>query len=157
MVLILDTTYILPIFNIEVDVFKKRDFEDLVNIRIEKILPSCLVIEAKWVLYSLVKKGRIKDFNEAIKDFNEGLRFLVHRKIFRIIDFLDPEIDLLESKIYKILKIRDYFDRIILAVAKYYDAILLTEDEDLLDLDIAKYENILPRKIMNWRTLKESL
>jgi len=155
--IVLDTTYILPIFNIEVDVFRKKDFNILINIRAKKMLPSQLIIEAKWVLYSLIRKGRIRDINEALKDFNDGLRFLMYRNFLSMVNLLDPEIDLLEGKIYKICRIKDYFDRIILAVAKFYDAILLTEDKDLLNLDVEKYSNLIPRKIMNWKTLKKRL
>jgi len=155
--IVLDTTYILPIFNIEVDVFRKKDFNILINISARKMLPSQLIIEAKWVLYSLVRKGRIRDVDGALKDFSDGLRFLMYRNFLSIVNLLDPEIDLLEGKIYKICGVKDYFDRIILATAKFYDAILLTEDKDLLNLDIEKYSNLIPRKIMNWKTLKKQL
>jgi len=47
---------------------------------------------------------------------------------------LSPEIDLLESKIYKILKIRT-INIPVLAVARYHVVILLTEDEDLLNFE----------------------
>ena len=116
----------------------------------------CLIIEAKW-FFTLNEEKYNQGLQKAIQNFNEGLRFLIYRKFFRLIDFLSSEVDLLESRIYKILKIKDYFDRLILAVARYYDAILLTEDEDLLNLDTTKYETFLPKRIVNWKTLRNML
>jgi len=155
--LVVDTTHILPIFNVETAAFGKGDLRELISARVEKLVPQCLLIEAKWVMYSLARRGVIRDLDEAIKDFNDGLRFLAYRRAFRIVDSSNPEIDLLESRIYRALGIRDYFDRAILAVAKYYNATLLTEDKDLLSLDTATHEAILPKRIVNWRALRKLL
>ncbi len=76
--------YIYSTSNIEVDVFRKRDFKELIDMKLEKIVPPHLLIEAKWVLYSLIKRGEIKNFDIAIEDFNEGLRFIIHKRVFKI-------------------------------------------------------------------------
>lgn len=153
MKIVLDTSFILPLFNVETNVFGKNDLSVLAKIGAIRLVPSPLLIEAKWVLYSLVRRKVLKDFDTAVRDFNDGLRFLLYRDVFRIVG-LDADVDLLESKFFKVFGLRDYFDRVVLAVAKAYDAVLLTEDKSLLSLDISSHSDILPREIINWKTFK---
>lgn len=155
MLIVLDTTYILPIFNIEIDVFRKEDLKVLLNSKIEKLVPPHILIEAKWVLYSLIKRGVIRDFNRAVNDFNDGLQIIREKNVFKLAEYPDPEVDLIESKIFRTIGLRDYFDRIILATAKVYDAVLLTEDNELLKLSVVKYPELLPVNIMNWGEFKK--
>ena len=154
---ILDTTYILPAFNIVTKKFGKKDFKFLLESDLERIVHQALIIESKWVLLGLIRGGRIKEPNRAFTDFNEGLRFLKYGGKFRFIDTLDERVDLNETEIYTNLGITDYFDRIIIATAMAYDAILLTEDEDILDLRDAKTKIWNGIKILSWHEFKKEL
>jgi len=115
--IVLDTSFILPLFNIETNVFRKDDFSVLARIDATRLVPSPLLIEAKRVLYSLIKKKVIEDFDTAVRDFNDGLRFLLYRNVFRIVG-LNADVDLLESTFFKVLGLKDYFDRVVLAGLK---------------------------------------
>ena len=157
MSIVLDTTYILPLFNIDVDVFGKKDLGLLLKSKVRKLVPPHILIEAKWVLYSLLRRNIIRDFDRAISDFNDGLHIIKHSDTLRLTEYPDLEVDLIESKIYKTVGIGDYFDRVILATSKVYNAILLTEDEELLSLNTENYSELLPRTIINWNTFKKKV
>ncbi len=157
MKVVLDTIYILPAFNIVTKKFSKSDFKLLLEFNIERIVHQALIMESKWVLLGLLRRGRIKDSDKALIDFNEGLRFIKHCGKFRFVDLLDEYVDLNETEIYTNLGIMDYFDRIVLATARSYDAILLTEDTDILGLRDTKNKTWSGTLILSWKELKTRL
>ena len=147
---VLDTTFLLPAFNIQTRKFKKHDFEALIKMNVERIINQALIIEAKWVLLSLIKKGIIEDSEEALSDFNLGLRFLRYSGKYKFIDVLDEKVDLNEIEVFKSTKIRDYFDRVLIATAQAYGDILLTEDNEIISVRDRKSKTFNGVKILTW-------
>ncbi len=147
---VLDTTFLLPAFNIQTKKFKKSDFETLIKMDIERIVNQALIIEAKWVLLGLIKKGVIRDSEGALSDFNLGLRFLRYSGKYKFIEVLDEKVDLNENEIFKLTKIKDYFDRILIATTNAYGDILLTEDNDILGIREEKSKTFNGVKILTW-------
>ena len=151
---VLDTTYILPAFNIVTKKFGKKDFKFLLESNVERIVHQALIIESKWVLLGLLRKGKIGDRERAFNDFNEGLRFVKHSGKFRFVDLLDEQVDMNETEIYTNLRIRDYFDRIIIATAQAYGDLLLTEDDDILNLRDSETKTWRGILILSWKEFK---
>ncbi|MEX0569275.1 MAG: PIN domain-containing protein [Candidatus Njordarchaeota archaeon] len=154
---VLDTTYILPAFNIVTKKFGKGDFKFLLESDVVRIVHQALIIESKWVLLGLIRRGKIREPDGAFIDFNEGLRFLKYSGKFRFVDTLDERVDLNETEIYTSLGITDYFDRILIATARAHDALLLTEDDDILSLRDAKTKIWNGIKILSWHEFKKEL
>ena len=154
MSIVLDTTFILPIFNIQTKSFTKKDLKTLINTKFELIINQALIIEAKWVLLALIKKGVIEDIDSAYEDFNMGLRFIKYSNRFKFVDILDENVDLKENYISKTIGIKDYFDRLALATAQTYGEILLTEDKEILNLRDKKTKKLGDTTILNWSEFK---
>jgi len=125
--ILLDTTYILPIFGIPI---KIKNFEEkmsyiFTNYRI--LINSLSILEAKWKAIKLEKQHPdIRNY------FYEGLIALNNWTNTKIISFYRPEIDHLATNFYSLHN--DYFDCSILATAIYFADFFLTEDSILLDL-----------------------
>ncbi|MGQ4834202.1 MAG: type II toxin-antitoxin system VapC family toxin [Candidatus Asgardarchaeia archaeon] len=152
---VLDTTYILPLFNVETKKFGKKSLLELLTFQnVDLIIPTQLIIEAKWVIIGLIKQRKITDKEKALRDFSDGLLQIKYGNKFLLTDIIDVHIDQAESKLFLSENIRNYFDRVLLASAIELGDILLTEDLELLNLrDLNKrYNDLL---ILNWNELKE--
>lgn len=143
--LLLDTTYLLPLFGIKI---KLKDFENF----FPKILNNYKImynpisfIEAKWIILKLLKeKPAIKD--QLLESYKIGLKAILMDNRFLQTVITNNEIEDIADKLLLKAGIKDYFDRIIYATAAIYNTTFLTEDKELATIkleDIDKPENII--------------
>jgi len=151
---LLDTTYLLPVFEIETNKFSKRDLELLLDSGIELFFNPISLIEIKWVLIRLTKRDKRK-LGLLRKVYNESVDYLLCCEEIKPTILLNGEICRLEDILYD-AGIKDYFDRIIMATAKVFTGRLLTEDDDLADVvkNLKEFEDL---EVLNWRQLVKTL
>jgi PIN domain nuclease of toxin-antitoxin system len=148
--ILLDTTYFLPLFGIKI---KLKDFENV----FPKILSNYKAmynpisfIEAKWIILKLLKeKHEIKD--QLLESYKIGLKAILTDNRFLQTVITNSEIENIADKLLLKAGIKDYFDRIIYATSAIYNAILLTEDEELTTINLEDIEK--PEKIISWNII----
>ena len=128
--LVLDTTYLLPIFGIDV---RLKGFGEL----FPRLLASYAVlynpvslVEAKWIVLKLVKKEPQKR-DILLGRFRRGLEALLRDDRLGQTELTSPEIEEVADLLLTRTGIADYFDRLIYATAASRGSVLLTEDEEL--------------------------
>jgi len=149
-VIFLDTTYLLPFFQIPVNVkdFSKRIFEETLR-KFQFISVSELsLIEVLFIATKLYLKREVSD--NIFKTFKENLTVLKEDDRFMIKTLSDTDV-----KNYKyLLDLKsglNPIDRIILAQGANAD-IFLTEDKDLLELGkTKKFREKFSVNVVNWR------
>ena len=144
---LLDTTYILPLFGIAIDLpgFEAK-FPKLLK-KASISVNSLSILESKW------KALKISEYApEVSQSFSEGLLSLTAAGEIEVIQFHLPRIDLVATSLYATHK--DYFDCSIASTAILFTDFLLTEDEALISLvnrltydpEVAKARNGLKTK-----------
>ena len=123
-----DTTYILPFFQINVDLINlKRDLTNLLKSNQELYLPSVSLIEAKWKAIREYQKTKNTAF---IDRANIVIQSFIYSKYFTIIDpFKSIEMLNLADEVL-IQGHKDYMDCLILAIAKFNGFTLVSEDKE---------------------------
>ncbi|MFQ6126373.1 MAG: hypothetical protein ACE5R6_17445 [Candidatus Heimdallarchaeota archaeon] len=129
---ILDTTYILPFFGIDIDVpGLKRDMETLLTKKKRKIrfvVSSCSMIEAKWIVLSEYRKTRnpevLDRYMEASLSLIWGKQVQLHHS------FLDESTNSIADRLW-ILGHQDLMDCWIAGSAAALNGTLITEDDVL--------------------------
>jgi len=147
---LLDTTYLLPIFGIDV---RLAGFED----KFPKVLEEYDVrynpislVEAKWISLRL---GRGANRDKFLEAYRSGLATIFADKRINQTRLTDGAIELIADQLLAEDGVRDYFDRIIYATAAREKSYLLTEDKALLGLKDAK-EELAPRSIFSWKGIQ---
>jgi len=139
--ILLDTTYILPIFGIGIKIpnLKEKLLELEKNSQL--LINSLSILEAKWKILKLAKKTP-----DIIDSFQEGLLFIEKRKIFHIVNFHEYSIDVIATELNRFHK--DYIDCSILASAYIYADIFITEEKENMKKLIEKlpHEHTIHRK-----------
>lgn len=146
--LVLDTTYLLPVFGVDVGLKK---FKTLFP-RLLKAYPTLYnpasIVEAKWIVLRLARREPQR--REALlRRFREGLRALLSDRRLSQTALTRPIVEEVADMLLVKAGLSDYFDRLIYATAVYRGASLLTEDEELLSTamrgDLPK-----PREVISW-------
>jgi hypothetical protein len=150
--LLLDTTYLLPIFGLKVDL---EDFEiifpELLATRSISFNPIALV-ESKWIVLKLIRKNPSTK-NILLEAYRLGLKTLKEDHRLRQTALTDETIEEIADKLYH-EGLKDYFDRLIYATAVRTNSSLLTEDEELHKLGESSHWH-RQKRIINWEKLKE--
>jgi len=133
--IILDTTYVLPLFGIKINLFE--DFqEELRQLwknglkRYEIFLPSTCLIES---MFKLLNEYRKKEDMSILERYQLILPTVLNSPI----KIFNPEFDIKASGIASIIRSSghlDYMDCWIAGSAVSINSILLTEDKELVDL-----------------------
>ncbi|QEE15675.1 PIN domain-containing protein [Promethearchaeum syntrophicum] len=153
--LLLDTTYVLPLFGIEINMDNsfREEIKQLWKIGVKNYkiyLSSASIIES---VYKLNREYRNSKNPEILDRYHTVLPTIIRSKIVKIIDpFLNPVIA--ESS----MKIRNYghkdlMDCWIAASAISINALLLTEDKELKNL-LRKFSEFKFKKILDWKMLR---
>lgn len=144
----------MPLFNLETSIQELSiQFSKLLEKNKFKFSYSTVsIIEIKWIIMALSKKGIQRD--ELEKQFSESLGTLRYDKRFEEADFIDPIINDLAYELTK-LGHKDYFDTVIASNALWSTDIFLTQDEPLKKkiqemLKNNTMEDLKPIKILNW-------
>lgn len=155
MKVLLDTSYILPVFGVDVDVPDVRKQLLHISRKATLLVNSLSILEAKWIVLKLSKRSP-----GILDSFKSGLEFIVMGKGFSVIPFHLPEIDFVATGVY--LHHRDYIDCSILASAHVEADVLATleagrmrELAELLHYKYPEYRKLGSRLVV--ATLKEAL
>ncbi len=153
--LLLDTTYVLPVFGIMVDLEKFQTvFPKILNNYSVTYNPIS-IIEAKWIVLKLAKAD-IRQRERILQAYRTGLKALQNdgrlKPTVLTTDFIEEICDRLLLR----ENLKDYFDRVIYATAAHHNFALLTQDEDLFR--IAKASRFIkPKEIVKWADLANKL
>ncbi len=126
---LLDTTYLLPFFGIEIRVEQVRQHLSHLLASGRRMLYHPLsLVEAKWVILSMERTGK----PSLRASFIEGLDALLADKRFKSFPLTSKSV---EENADRLLDegLKDYFDRMLACTAYSLQATLLTEDEELLN------------------------
>ena len=150
--ILIDTTYLLPLFGIEIEKFSLQNMQYLLEVDAEVIYNPISLIEIKWVILKLTKKNK-KTLKQMRETYNETLEYLTTTDEIKQTPLITPEISQLEDKLND-HGIKDCFDRIITATAKIYADIFLTEDKKLVQQvkTIKEFEDLT---ITSWQQFKK--
>jgi len=153
--LVIDTTYLLPIFGVGVEL---EGFESLfprVLEEYEVLYNPLSIVEAKWISLKLGREDPSKR-EELLSAFIKGLKVLMSEERLRQTDITSPEIEETADALFLKAGVRDYFDRMIYATAVGVGASLLTEDEVLRE--VAGRKGVpRPREVLSWAELARRL
>ena len=153
--LVLDTTYLLPIFGIGVEL---EGFETLFPQLLgeyEVLYNPLSVVEVKWISLRLGKDDPSMR-ERLLVAFTKGLKALLGDERLKQTELTNPEIEKTADILLLNADVKDYFDRMIYATAVNRDASLLTEDEELKEL--ARAEDVpRPREVLTWSDLRSKL
>ena len=129
MIALLDTSFLLPVFGVDIDVPDVRNQLLRLSRKFTLLINSLSILEAKWIILKLSRRKP-----EVLESFRDGLNLVVRGGEFRVVPFYLPEIDAVATDIY--VHHRDYIDCSILASA-YVEADLLVTLETKKMKDLA--------------------
>ncbi|HID91052.1 TPA: PIN domain-containing protein [Candidatus Bathyarchaeota archaeon] len=122
----LDTTYLLPLFGVDIALPNFREeFRRLLRAPISIDVSSVSVLEVKGKVVREIKRGRAL----LASRFKPGLRSLLLSGRFRVIEY-GVEIDDIVDELIR-AGLDDLFDCVIAATALHGSDLLVTEDEDI--------------------------
>ncbi len=153
--LLLDTTYLLPLFGIDLKLLRFEELLPRLLERFDTLYNPVSLVEAKWLILRLIRRSetRVKGLLEA---YRMGLKALQFDERLKATTLTDPEVEEIADRLLIEAGVRDYFDRLIYASAIVNDAILLTEDEELREIASMK-QHPHPKGIMNWKEIIETV
>lgn len=146
--LLLDTSYILPIFGLRIELGKfEKSFPRLLHVYSVIYNPVSL-IEAKWITLRAGRKEPSKR-DILLQRYRIGLKTLQGDERLKPSTLTDDSIEQIADELLSKEKLADYFDRMIYATAARYNMALLTEDDGLLA--IAKGGRVpRPKQVIRW-------
>ena len=148
--LILDTTYLLPVFGVDVGLEDFREVFPKLLSRYSVAYNPISIVEAKWIILRLSRRTPSQR-ELLLKAYRRGLRALLSDERLEQTPLTNHGIEEIADQLLTRAGIKDYFDRMIYAAAAHLHALLLTEDEDLracAEKDLPK-----PKKTLSWKEL----
>ncbi len=148
--LILDTTYLLPIFSVGVGL---QRYESLFPRLLEALKgrigynPVSLV-EVKWISLGLARDHPDRR-DRLLSAYRRGLAAILSDERISATELTGPEVEAVADRLLLEFGLADYFDRVIYATAVVRNAILLTEDGELLRLARSP-DAPRPREALRW-------
>jgi len=145
--LLLDTTYLLPVFGIDVGLAKyETRFPEMLDGYDIRYNPVSL-LEAEWISLRI---GRHTDRDGFLARYRSGLGAIMADRRMKQTRLTDGTIELIADRLLTDNRLNDYFDRMIYATAAAENSHLLTEDKVLLGLRGAK-GGPMPRSVFSWK------
>jgi PIN domain nuclease of toxin-antitoxin system len=147
--LVLDTTYLLPVFGIDIGLsrFETR-FPEILEEYDARYNPVSLV-EAKWIS---LRMGRYVERERFLERYRSGLMAIMTDKRISQTKLTDSAIEHVADRLLTENGVKDYFDRMIYATAAAEESDLLTEDKALIELEDAERKPA-PRRILSWKVI----
>jgi len=149
--LLLDTTYLLPLFGLESRLPNFDDsFRQLLSDYEVKYNPVSL-LEAKWLVLRLArrKKAQLETF---LNYYREGIRVITKGEPIVQTAFTEEKVEGLSDKLLIEADLRDYFDRQIYSTAACQKYLLLTEDGSLHQL-YQSHTFERPKAVIRWKNI----
>ena len=146
--LVLDTTYLLPVFGISVGLEGFSELFPRLLARYTVLYNPVSLVEAKWIVLKLAKKEPHKR-DRLLERFRTGLEVLLRDERLRQTELTNLGIERVADLLLIRASVADYFDRLIYATATSRGSVLLTEDEELAR--VAQRGDLpAPRKVIRW-------
>jgi PIN domain nuclease of toxin-antitoxin system len=151
--LLLDTTYLLPIFGISVGLKNfDKSFGKLLRSYSVHYSPASLV-EAKWTVLKLGRKN--PERREALfTAYRTGLKVLASDGRLKETALTNEVVEKVADELLTKEDVKDYFDRLIYGTAADRGCALLTEDEKLSKLK--RRETPRPIQLLTWKHMLSS-
>ncbi|MHA2278252.1 MAG: PIN domain-containing protein [Candidatus Kariarchaeaceae archaeon] len=156
--LLLDTSFILPVFGVDVSFSKnfRTEVKSLLKHGLGKYKLSISSISFIEVLFKLNREFRIQNDISILKRYSVIVPTITHSSILSIIhSHLIPRIIQISNEI-RGLGHPDLFDCLISATAIENNAAFLTEDKSLIAI-LKGNEEKLGIRTIRWRDIKESI
>jgi hypothetical protein len=150
--LLLDTTYLLPIFGVRVGLERFETMFPLLLDKYSVVYNPISIVEAKWIVLRLSRR-RSQKRKLILERFREGLKVLLNDERFSQTIITNSDVEEIADRLLLEAGVRDYFDRLIYSTAAYFSAILLTEDETLKGINLEDLP--CPSKVIKWSELAE--
>ena len=148
---LLDTTYILPIFGLKVDL---KDFETIFPRLLDSLSVTfnpVALVESKWTVLRLARSAPSKK-DILLEAYRVGLKTLKGDHRLKQTALTDETIEETADKLLFQEGLKDYFDRLIYSTAAHMNCSLLTEDEELHKIGgSSRFRR--PRRVVNWQKL----
>ena len=147
--LVLDTTYLLPIFGISVSLEGFSEFFPRLLAKYVVLYNPVSLVEAKWIVLRLAK--RVPQKRDALLErFRIGLEALLRDERLGQTELTNPSVEGIADLLLTRAGVADYFDRFIYATAASRRSMLLTEDKELAE--VARRGDIpAPKRVIEWR------
>ncbi len=149
-ILLLDTTYILPLLGIDVEIKGLKDDFTKVLEKYEVYYNPISLIETKFIALQLLKDGI-----DVLEDYKIGLSRVLLEDRLKQTPLTNPEIETIADKLLIDKNVKDYFDRMIYATAVALELSLVTEDRELIRL--ANNYSLKPPNVLSWKSLCRDL
>jgi hypothetical protein len=153
--LVLDTSYLLPIFGIKLEF---RDFERAFPILLRRysvVYNPASLVEAKWITLRLARSNA-SSRDAILQAYRLGLMGLEAEPGLRPSSLTDERVEDIADGLLLNERLGDYFDRIIYSTAVSRGCALLTEDRELQEIWTRSGEKRL-KKIVTWSDVLQSL
>jgi predicted nucleic acid-binding protein len=147
--LLLDTTYLLPIFGVSLGLkeFKSR-FDEVLGGFVVLYNPVSL-IEAKWTILKGIREEPSKK-GALLASYRTGLKVLESDGRLGATPLTGGEVEQTADDLHE-AGMEDYFDRMIYATAAERGCALLTEDRELLRMKKSWKQK--PTEVLSWNQL----
>ena len=149
--ILLDTSYLLPLFGIDVELDGlKENFTKMLK-KFEVYYNTVSLIEVKFIVLRLLKDGI-----NLLEDYRIGLNIiLAEEDHLKPTSFTNSEIEEVADRLLVDKGLKDYFDRMIYATSVVFKLALVTEDRKLRDL--ANNYPLKPPVVYSWKDLLSKL
>lgn len=153
--LLLDSTYLLPIFRIGLELSSFESTFTELPIRYAVKYNPVSLIETKWVIIKRCKEMKDGEREETLRNYRKGLISLQRDPALLSTNLTNGVIEELSDSLLTKYHIRDYFDRQIYSTAAYLRCVLLTEDKTLHDLfdKAVSADLVRPSRVLRWKDL----
>ena len=148
--ILLDTSYLLPLFGIDVEIDGLKENFPKVLKKFEVYYSPISLIETKFIILRLLKDGI-----NLLEDYRVGLDSILAEDLFKPTPLTNSEIEEVADRLLVDKGLKDYFDRMIYATAVVFKLALVTEDRKLTE--IASNYSLKPPKVYSWKTLQLKL
>jgi len=141
--LMLDTTYLLPLFGIDVPLQRYPEVFPKLIAKHEVWYSPLSLVEAKWIIFK-ARKERCGKKGGISRKVQEGFGVLFAHSRLRQTELTTPQTEYEADELLR--KVSDYFDRMIYATAKQLGLTLISEDRVLKTLDgVISWDELIQR------------
>ncbi len=145
--ILLDTSYLLPLFGIDVEIDGLKENFPKVLKRFEVYYSPISLIETKFIVLRLLKDGI-----NLLDDYKVGLNCILAEELLKPTPLTNSEIENVADRLLIDEGLKDYFDRMIYATSVVFKLALVTEDRKLTEL--ASDYSLKPPQVYSWKAFQ---
>jgi len=141
--LMLDTTYLLPLFGIDVPLQRYSEIFPKLVTQYEVWYTPLSLVEAKWIILKLVKRETRKK-EIYLEKYRRGLGVILADSRLKQTELSTPQTEYEADGLLDMVS--DYFDRMIYATSKQLGSTLISEDRVLKTFDgVISWDELIQR------------